>query len=74
MSRWSETAFAPTRIPRPLGVVPSVDDSIPESQAARPQSVQSYFGALTSAVEGLVLQVLQATVNTVAGKARRAVW
>ncbi len=57
-----------------MRVVTSADDLIPASQIARPQSVQNNFGALTSAVEGLVLQVSRATVNTVAGKTRRAVW
>ncbi len=51
-----------------MRVVTSADDLIPASQTARPQSLQCNFGALTSAVEGLVLQVLRATVNTVAGK------
>ncbi len=56
-----------------MRVVTSADDLVPASQIARPQSVQSNFGALTSAVEGLVLQVL-ATVNTVTGMTRSAVW
>ena len=51
-----------------MRVVTSADDLIPASQIARPLSIQSNIGALTSVVEGLVLQVLQATVNTVTGK------
>src|ERR1017187_2742774 len=40
--------------PASMRVLTSADDLIPASQAARPQSVQSSFGALTSAVEGFV--------------------